>query len=237
MARICYMTGEPVLYIDCIECEDRAKCRKQKELKIMVSVPRICSDKNKVLSELDLFLEKNIVKEIVAESEMKGSFLDEYAAKKNIIFNGFPIENKNDDFFSYFSRIKRMIEYSDIVLIFDSGTLDTADIRKEAKRQHKQEKTVKIKPMITMPELSDAFVYASIILYPGEELIKIYKWLLIYLKKRSFFVPPILDMDITDQMFEAAESIRSEPKAFQTAFAKELNVSRIFYPQKQKDPL
>ena len=64
------MTGEPVLYIDCIECENRAKCRRVKELKIMVSVPRICSDKNEILSELDLFFEKNKVKEIVAESEM-----------------------------------------------------------------------------------------------------------------------------------------------------------------------
>lgn len=62
MAKICYMTGEPVLYIDCIECENRAKCRRVKELKIMVSVPRICSDKNEILSELDLFFEKNKVK-------------------------------------------------------------------------------------------------------------------------------------------------------------------------------
>ena len=82
MAKICYMTGEPVLYIDCIECENKAKCRRVKELKIMVSVPRICSDKNEILSELDLFFEKNKVKEIVAESEMKDSFLENYAVKK-----------------------------------------------------------------------------------------------------------------------------------------------------------
>lgn len=74
-------------------------------------------------------------------------------------------------------------------------------------------------------------------LYPREELIKIYKWLLLYLNKRNFFVPPILDMNITDQMFEAAESIRLESKSLQTAFAKDLNVSRIFHPQKQKEPL
>lgn len=44
-------------------------------------------------------------------------------------------------------------------------------------------------------------------------------------------------MNITDQMFEAAESIRLESKSLQTAFAKDLNVSRIFHPQKQKEPL
>ena len=226
MAKICYMTGEPVLYIDCIECENRAKCRRVKELKIMVSVPRICSDKNEILSELDLFFEKNKVKEIVAESEMKDSFLENYAVKKNIVFNGFSVENKNDDFFSYFTRIKKMIQYSDVVFTL-----------KEAKRQHKQGKIIRIKPIITIPELSDAFVYAATMLYPREELIKIYKWLLLYLNKRNFFVPPILDMNITDQMFEAAESIRLESKSLQTAFAKDLNVSRIFHPQKQKEPL
>ena len=226
MAKICYMTGEPVLYIDCIECENRAKCRRVKELKIMVSVPRICSDKNEILSELDLFFEKNKVKEIVAESEMKDSFLENYAVK-----------NKNDDFFSYFTRIKKMIQYSDVVFIFDGGTSYTGDILKEAKRQHKQGKIIRIKPIITIPELSDAFVYAATMLYPREELIKIYKWLLLYLNKRNFFVPPILDMNITDQMFEAAESIRLESKSLQTAFAKDLNVSRIFHPQKQKEPL
>lgn len=237
MAKICYMTGEPVLYIDCVECENRAKCRKEKEMKVMVSVPRTCSDKNEVLSELDLFLEKNKVKEIVAESEMKDSFLEDYAVKKNIVFNTFLIENKNDDFFSYFTRIKKMIEYSDVVFIFDGGTSYTSDILKEAKRQHKHGKIIRIKPIVTMSELSDAFVYAAIMLYPGEELIKIYKWLLVYLNKRNFFVPPILDMNITDQMFAAAESIRLEPKSFQTSFIKDLNVSRIFYPQKQKEPL
>lgn len=146
MAKICYMTGEPVLYIDCIECENRAKCRRVKELKIMVSVPRICSDKNEILSELDLFFEKNKVKEIVAESEMKDSFLENYAVKKNIVFNGFSVENKNDDFFSYFTRIKKMIQYSDVVFIFDGGTSYTGDILKEAKRQHKQGKIIRIKP-------------------------------------------------------------------------------------------
>lgn len=237
MAKICYMTGEPVLYIDCIECENKAKCRRVKELKIMVSVPRICSDKNEILSELDLFFEKNKVKEIVAESEMKDSFLENYAVKKNIVFNGFSVENKNDDFFSYFTRIKKMIQYSDVVFIFDGGTSYTGYILKEAKRQHKQGKIIRIKPIITIPELSDAFVYAATMLYPREELIKIYKWLLLYLNKRNFFVPPILDMNITDQMFEAAESIRLESKSLQTAFAKDLNVSRIFHPQKQKEPL
>ena len=211
MAKICYMTGEPVLYIDCIECENRAKCRRVKELKIMVSVPRICSDKNEILSELDLFFEKNKVKEIVAESEMKDSFLENYAVKKNIVFNGFSVENKNDDFFSYFTRIKKMIQYSDVVFIFDGGTSYTGDILKEAKRQHKQGKIIRIKRLrqLCMKKVN----------------------------QRNFFVPPILDMNITDQMFEAAESIRLESKSLQTAFAKDLNVSRIFHPQKQKEPL
>lgn len=30
---------------------------------------------------------------------MKDSFLENYAVKKNIVFNGFSVENKNDDFF------------------------------------------------------------------------------------------------------------------------------------------
>ena len=80
-----------------------------------------------------------------------------------------------------------MIQYSDVVFIFDGGTSYTGDILKEAKRQHKQGKIIRIKPIITIPELSDAFVYAATMLYPREELIKIYKWLLLYLNKRNFF--------------------------------------------------
>ena len=33
MAKICYLTGEPVLYIDCLECEKKEYCRKKKKKK------------------------------------------------------------------------------------------------------------------------------------------------------------------------------------------------------------
>lgn len=31
MAVICPETNEPVLYIECLECEDRPKCKKRKD--------------------------------------------------------------------------------------------------------------------------------------------------------------------------------------------------------------
>ena len=34
MAKICYLTGEPVLYIDCLECEKKEYCRKKKKKKL-----------------------------------------------------------------------------------------------------------------------------------------------------------------------------------------------------------
>jgi hypothetical protein len=34
MAKICPLTGEPVLYLTCNECEDKAKCRKLSNNKI-----------------------------------------------------------------------------------------------------------------------------------------------------------------------------------------------------------
>lgn len=34
MAKICYLTGEPVLYIDCLECEKKRILPKEKKEKI-----------------------------------------------------------------------------------------------------------------------------------------------------------------------------------------------------------
>ena len=51
-----------------------------------------------------------------------------------------------------------MIQYSDVVFVFDGGTSYTGDILKEAKLQHKQGKIIRIKPIITIPELSDVVV-------------------------------------------------------------------------------
>lgn len=31
MAKICPQTGEPVLYLDCLECDDKEKCKKMEE--------------------------------------------------------------------------------------------------------------------------------------------------------------------------------------------------------------
>ena len=75
MAKICYLTGEPVLYIDCLECEKKEYCRKKKKKKLMVVIPDGYSRQDVIYSELDSFLKRIPVDEILSREEDKERIL------------------------------------------------------------------------------------------------------------------------------------------------------------------
>lgn len=235
MAKICYLTGEPVLYIDCLECEKKEYCRKKKKKKLMVVIPDGYSRQDVIYSELDSFFKRIPVDEILSREEDKERILGEYADKNELKIRSFPLVA--DEKSPYFSRMKHMIASADILLIFHGGTPDTTEIIKEANRQHKRGKVIKLEPIITIPELSDAFFYAALVFFPDKDLMTIYRHLLLYLKKKGFFVTPVFDTDITDQMFKSVEYAREEPKFLQKILIEQLNISRIFRTKELKKDL
>jgi len=215
MAKICYLTGEPVLYIDCLECEKKEYCRKKKKKKLMVVIPDGYSRQDVIYSELDSFLKRIPVDEILSREEDKERILGEYADKNELKIRSFPLVA--DEKSPYFSRMKHMIA--------------------SANRQHKRGKVIKLEPIITIPELSDAFFYAALVFFPDKDLMTIYRHLLLYLKKKGYFVTPVFDTDITDQMFKSVEYAREEPKFLQKILIEQLNISRIFQTKELKKDL
>ncbi len=108
-----------------------------REIRLIISGPKKCKDKEKVFSNIDQFKGKYGINEIIADDE--GSiniFAEEYAMQHQIPFRRFTIDRNKNRKNARAIRNREMIEYGNILLMFDQKSEETKNMICTARKYH-----------------------------------------------------------------------------------------------------